>query len=64
VIRGIKTLEMYNVIVVQRVSGAGSLYFLTDKSRWKKELGDFYKVSGLRKATKVESSGVKTGYVE
>lgn len=63
VTRGLKTLEAFRIIVVEREKGMRSVYLLTDKTGWK-EPASYFKTCGGRKATKAESLKIQTGYVE
>jgi DNA-binding transcriptional ArsR family regulator len=55
--RGVQSLEKLGIIAVERRRGERSLYFLTEKSKWK-EPGSYYKIGRMRKATKGERAGI------
>ncbi len=62
VTRAIRMLEAYGVITVDRVRGGNSLYFLMDKSKWKKDPVSYLRRGPARKATKKAKSGMKITY--
>ena len=55
--RGLKTLEAFRIVVVERERGTRNVYLMTDKKSWK-EPGSYYKIGRIRKATKGERAGV------
>jgi hypothetical protein len=60
VTRGLKILEAFRIIIVERGTGMRNVYLLTDKASWKDpgEGKSFYKIGRMRKATRGERAGV------
>ncbi len=58
VTRGLKTLEAYRIVIVEREKGMRNVYLLTDKSSWKADVS-FTQRGPARRATKCEKAGVK-----
>lgn len=60
VMRAIRVLENWGIIIVKRAKGEKSVYYLTDKSKWKKSLngGEEFRYRPKGYATRKERAGM------